>query len=324
VNKGLGWLMLLSYGATGALIVHRAQHRGFAFLLKTLIASGVAIALMEIGFTALARMGLGMASGFVEPRISGLSQNPNAFAFMLILVLAAAIALQVRSAMHIGMMTVALVGIWFTASRAGIITVPVVVAAALMMGVALRPLLIAVLGAAAVIVGITVMPTLVQFGLSSLAWSQSGFSDSILILLGRSESNAVIIQHIQTIQDGLAMFWKHPILGAGLGAYMDHQLRITGLPLVIHSTAVWLLAETGIVGFSVFFAAACRLFSDAVRQRGDPAALLLVLILCGLATMSLVHEMLYQRAFWLLLGAILAMPSAAASFANGKSAAAER
>jgi len=67
VNKGLGWLMLLCYGATGALIVHRAQHRGFNFLLKTLIASGVAIALMEIGFTALARMGLGMASGFVEP-----------------------------------------------------------------------------------------------------------------------------------------------------------------------------------------------------------------------------------------------------------------
>jgi len=87
---------------------------------------------------------------------------------------------------------------------------------------------------------------------------------------------------------------------------------------------VWLLAETGIVGFSVFFAAACRLFFDAVRQRGDPVALLLVLILCGLATMSLVHEMLYQRAFWLLLGAILAMPAVAAPFANGRSAAAER
>jgi len=243
---------------------------------------------------------------------------------MLILVLAAAIVLQVGSAMRIGLMIVALIGIWFTASRAGIMTVPVVVAAALIMGVALRPLLIAVLGAAAVIVGITAIPTLMQLGQSPLAWSQSDFSDSILMLLGRSESNAVIAQHIQTIQDGLAMFWEHPILGTGLGAYMDHQLRITGQPLVIHSTAVWLLAETGIVGFSVFFAAACRLFSDAVRQRGDPVALLLVLILCGLATMSLVHEMLYQRAFWLLLGAILAMPAAAVPFANSRGTAVER
>jgi lysylphosphatidylglycerol synthetase-like protein (DUF2156 family) len=86
------------------------------------------------------------------------------------------------------------------------------------------------------------------------------------------------------------------------------QLRTTGLPLVIHSTLVWLLAETGLAGTAVFLGAAWHLFSDALRHRGDPAAALLLLILCALAVMSLAHEMLYQRAFWLLPGAVLAMP----------------
>jgi len=82
-----------------------------------------------------------------------------------------------------------------------------------------------------------------------------------------------------------------------------------GVPLMIHSTLVWLLAETGIAGTAVFLGAAWHLFSDALRRRGDPAAVLLLLALCALAVMSLAHEMLYQRAFWLLLGAVLAMPA---------------
>jgi hypothetical protein len=72
---------------------------------------------------------------------------------------------------------------------------------------------------------------------------------------------------------------------------------------------VWLLAETGPVGLAVFVAAAWRLFADAVRRRGDPAATLLILMFCAFAAMSAAHEMLYQRAFWLLLGAVLAMPA---------------
>ena len=41
------------------------------------------------------------------------------------------------------------------------------------------------------------------------------------------------------------------------------------------------------VGFAVFFAAVCRLFSFAVRRRGEPQARLLILMLCGLERFSL-------------------------------------
>jgi hypothetical protein len=82
--------------------------------------------------------------------------------------------------------------------------------------------------------------------------------------------------------------------------------------LVIHSTPMWLLAETGVIGFAVFGIAALRLFFDSIRHRGDRTALLLMLVLGAIGTMAMAHEMLYQRAFWLLLGAILAMPASAA------------
>jgi hypothetical protein len=70
----------------------------------------------------------------------------------------------------------------------------------------------------------------------------------------------------------------HPVFGAGLGAFRNQMiLTLDGLPLVIHSTAVWLLAELGIVGFLIF------------AESFTPG------------------DMLYQRTFWLLIGAALAV-----------------
>jgi hypothetical protein len=310
INKGLGWLVLLCYGTTGALITRRAHERGLEFLLKTFVASGAAIAVIDIACAVPARMGMVLPPGFVDPRLSGLSQNPNAFAFMLVLVLAGVLALRMRFAAGAALMAVALVGVWFTGSRAGFVAVPVVFAAALMLGAAWRPMLAATLAAAAFIVGAAMLQWLLGLaGVVSLDPEQAGgiWAGSIVAVLGRTD--AVTIQHLQTIQDGFAIFLAHPILGAGLGAYVDEQVRTTGLPLVIHSTAVWLLAETGPVGLAVFVAAAWRLFADAVRRRGDPAATLLILMFCAFAAMSAAHEMLYQRSLWLLLGAVLAMPA---------------
>jgi O-antigen ligase len=302
VNKGLGWLILLCYGATGALIVFRAQLGGFELLLRTFAATGASIACIDVGSTVLSQMGISVFSGFAEYRIFGFSQNPNAFAFMLLLVLAAAIVLQARPAVRIGLMIVALLGIWFAGSRAGFIAAPIVLGAALIMGVALRPLLIAVGATVAFIAGV-----------AGLSWllpllGQVSEAGRVFVLI-RQDDSVATYQHLQTIEQGLAMFMAHPVFGAGLGAYMNGQILTMGTPLVIHSSAVWLLAETGIIGFSVFLAAAYSLCTVAIRRRGEPAALLLLLMLCALAIMSFAHELMYQRAFWILLGAVLAVPA---------------
>ena len=300
VNKGLGWFMLLCYAATGALIVRRAQGAGFERLLQTFAASGVAIAALDIGLVVLDRLGVDLfAAGLVEPRIAGLSQNPNAFALMLALVLAALIVLRSGGVTGIAMLATALVGIWLAGSRAGFIAVPFVLAAAVLAGAAPRPILKSVAAACLFILGLA--------ALQSALRAMTGISTAGVINVFE-RPDVVTAQHIQTIYDGFAMFMAQPWFGAGLGAYIHSQTTTVGTPLVIHSTAVWLLAETGLVGFSVFAAAALRLLTEAIRGRAEPAALMLLLTLCAFGVTSMAHEMLYQRAIWLLVGAVLAAP----------------
>jgi hypothetical protein len=316
-NKGLGWLILLCYGATGALIVRRAQLRGFDYLLKTFAASGAVIALIDVCLTFAKWFGATEAGALVEARVSGLAQNPNAFAFLLVLGLAAAIVMRTRLSAQTALMTAMLLGIWFTGSRAALLAVPVVFAVAIAAGGARRPIWIAIFSAVSIVVATWALAQLSVVGLpgsTSMPGNAAGIGMAMSdrIAPAFNPSDAVVAQHLQTVIDGLAMFRAHPIFGAGLGAYMEEQLRATGVPLVIHSTPIWLLAETGILGFAVFLGAALRIFFNAIRRRGEPAALLMILILTAMAVMSSAHDMLYARAFWLLLGTALAMPIAAA------------
>jgi O-antigen ligase len=84
-------------------------------------------------------------------------------------------------------------------------------------------------------------------------------------------------------------------------------LAASGIPLVIHSTYLWLLAELGVLGFMVFVApAAFVLWAEIRRTARDEASVVLILCLVGFAAMSIPADMMYQRTFWLVCGAALA------------------
>jgi O-antigen ligase len=134
----------------------------------------------------------------------------------------------------------------------------------------------------------------------------SSSPQSILVFLGRDTTGSTH-EHLATIEQGLALFLSNPLFGAGLGAFIGDQVRTTGTPLIIHSTPVWLLAETGIAGFAVFMATAGRIVVTEWPRRALRPARFLILILGILALMSELHELLYQRGFWLLLGGTLAV-----------------
>ena len=285
-NRLIGWMMLLCYGATGALIVRRAGEDGFEVLLLSFTAAGAAIAAFDIGMTGLIKAGLSSLSAMVEYPISGFSQNRNAFTFVLLMALTAALALQGRLRWRITLIAIVLAGILIAGSRAGLLAVPVVVGLALVSGVRLRPVLAALIGAAAIVLGLWTLGSAPREALLD------DFSDS---------------QHLLTVQQGIAMFLAHPLFGAGLGAYMVSQLETTGVPLIIHSSGVWLLAETGLAGFAVFALAGWQIIAAAYRRRFETAGLVVLLALVGFAVMAQAHDLLYQRALWLLLGAALAL-----------------
>jgi hypothetical protein len=167
----------------------------------------------------------------------------------------------------------------------------------------LRVLLQAALTAGVFLLVIAGLPLLKGAG----AISQPG-GQFPLGLVGFSPETS-LAQRWDTIVGGFALFMNNPIFGAGLGAYMEAQVK-AGEPLSIHSTPVWLLAETGIVGFAALALPVIRLWYREVITLREEVGAFLVLSILGFAVASSVHELLYQRAFWLLLGAAAAcLPS---------------
>jgi hypothetical protein len=302
-NRLIGWPLLLCYGATGALIVQRADEAGLDLLLRCFAAAGAAIAALEVGLIVLAEFGGHRHSLFGE-RIAGFSQNANAFAFILLLALAAALALRNAGPVRTALMAAIFTGLWYAGSRAGFIATPLIVFAAIYAGMSPRPIAVAALSAAVIPAGLLLFP---HSGLSFGGFGMFGnFGDAIALLIQPQTSSDK--EHITTVVDGLHMFQAHPLFGAGLGAYMKAQIQATGVPLVIHSTPVWLLAETGLAGFAVFVFSGWKIFAHAFRNRGTTAGILIVLTILGFSVMSEAHELLYQRALWLLLGAALVLP----------------
>ena len=96
-------------------------------------------------------------------------------------------------------------------------------------------------------------------------------------------------KRIASLQGALKIFSDHPIFGGGLGLFVAERLRQFGKTLVIHSTPLWLLAETGVVGLFVVATLFARVLISEFRRvvRGDSIALLIVLILMVLGIISL-------------------------------------
>jgi hypothetical protein len=111
-----------------------------------------------------------------------------------------------------------------------------------------------------------------------------------------------------SIAGGFLLFLSNPVFGAGLGVFVHDYAARTGDFLPIHSTSAWLLAEYGIIGFAIIFggAAYAAFMSFKGALSGNRADRFVFLALSVFGTMSLVHEMLYQRTLWLLLGVALA------------------
>jgi O-antigen ligase len=299
-NKSLGWLVLLAYVGTGALMVYTAGYVGLRQLLFTFVAAAAAIVILHLVLVTIRQAGVHLPPTLLGYNMEGFAENRNAFAFQLVMVMAAAFALvAARENVCTIILALALTGLWYAGSRAGWLTLPFLFVAALYLrAISARRIAFAIGLAIAIIGVITVVPFLTS-GAGS-AWKEMA---KTLTLYDESSTS----ERIKSLQGGLSLFLRYPIFGAGLGAYMESVLREDGTPLVIHSTPLWLLAETGIVGFLIFATPILRIFwSETRKPSHDLASKLLVLIIVAFAVMSSVHEMLYQRSFWLLLGAALA------------------
>jgi O-antigen ligase len=118
------------------------------------------------------------------------------------------------------------------------------------------------------------------------------------------------------IHDALQAFSRHPLLGGGIGSFRLGEGEIA------HNTAMWFLADFGIVGLAVLLGFIGWFFVKGwFAYRFAPAKekpLLLALLLAHTAMFGLAMgiEAFYQRHWWLVLGLIASSYSIALSRVN--------
>ena len=128
----------------------------------------------------------------------------------------------------------------------------------------------------------------------------------------RGDSNRLnILHHV------IAMIKEKPLLGSGLGSVLITQVQEKGSFIdLMDCTALWLWAETGLIGLLFFLTFYILCFSAIWKKSRNKEAseftqafckaAILMLITFGL--MSVFHELLYTRFLWVFMGIALTLP----------------
>jgi hypothetical protein len=296
VNRFFGWFVLLAFAATGALIVTAGGRDAFKIMLLTYVGAAAAVALLEIILVLVSAIGVSLPPALINPKsIEAFSQNHNFFAFQLLMAMVAALVLVRGNNLRIFLFTVMLTAFWYAGSRSGWISIACVLAASIYLrATTIREITLSIVCAGCVSMILAILQT------------SYGTHFTIQLVPGGASTQERMI----TIIGGWKLFIAHPIFGAGLGAFRnEHILASSGIPLVIHSTALWLLAEMGLVGFLIFSVPAVYiLVTEWLHARHEAGSAVIALCFVAFAMMSGPADMFYQRTFWLLFGAALALP----------------
>ncbi len=316
VNRLAGVLVLIGYAAIPALVVMHAGERGRTLLCETFVAAAVVICAVQLLAYAVHLYVRPLPLDFFgylfarSRELEGYAQNPNAFAFQLLMAFAVLVALPYTRLARAGARwwwlagaAVLLATQLLTRSRAGIVCTFGAVALVVLLRIvparvlsARRSLLAALaVGAGLLLLAIVSWDTIDRLLVTPFneAWRpQAGVSDAL---------------RWQSITLGLEAWRQHPLLGGGLGAFLLGR-ESAGLPaLVIHSVPVWFLAEMGLVGLAayVFFVGGLLAVGLWALRDDAPHARGLLVAVAVFVVMSLVHDLFFQRAFWFVAGLLL-------------------
>lgn len=312
-GKLAGWAMLVAYLATGLYVGARREARFFmTALTASVVVAGIAgLLLIRVMHP------LGLAPEDVQIyTLEGFVGNRNALAFLLLAALSVLLAQGwLADTVRARLVRDALIGAtgvlaFYAGSRSALPTMALMIAVALVLrAVDLRALARAVLCGAALFLAVEALHTL------AVLWmvGPSGLEDAPA--LGLSDVSGGSSDKWRTRANLLALeLWQgSPVLGAGLGSTMAIHAERYGVPLIVHNTVLWLLADTGLVGLAAFLGLAWALVRPLFPLRRGPAAdravrLAALLLVIGFVCMSMAHELLYQRVLWLVLGLAAAAP----------------
>lgn len=332
VNRLLGWVVLLGYISIGYLVVCYTGQHGLRRLAETVILTAFVIVVVQASARGFSTNGIDL--GFnLTGNFEGYSANRNSFAFQLVVssvLILAFSKLRTKSGSYPGGVETSvlaapnavmktfrwlarslyrhryslihgtiLLGIYFTGSRTGLITVAVVLVVALVLRIIdWKSIIVGMVSGVAQLALLSItLPTLRAITPSS----GDGKELQIATHWTGEESQSV---RLETILRGLEMWWESPFLGSGLGTFIENSPKWFSGPIVIHSTPVWILSEFGLFGLItvlfVFWILIRHWLNRGITNARDRSVFLLLIVF---SVFSLPHEIFYQRIFWLVLGA---------------------
>lgn len=307
-NKLIGFIWLIGYFFAGYALFRQSFHGNIGIFIRALLICGWVVAV----YSAVSCFSY--AIGFSWPaepmtRAIGLSENPNAYGCFVAVIFVIEAAFSAKEMVfsrrwHLFGMVLLAVALLLSGSRSA--WLGAVGGVALLMwlkSVNLRQL--------AVVLALTTLCLSPLYISLPRNISDKGVSHRIVYLQEEQvfRQNSSVNHRLLLTHQALDLWSSTPVLGAGLGAFFAQQkLTNPDQPATIHTSALWLLAETGIIGLAFFccFFLYCARALWRVRDYSDPqsavlvTAVLAVLVVAAIASIG--TELLYQRHLWFLLG----------------------
>lgn len=314
-NRIFGWVILLAYLLSGSVLRVTYGSASVEAFLAIYLAVGAGVAAVSVSALMLVNFGVSNWLPYNDAQLRGLVDNPNAFGVLAVLALAAVWLAPLGRAEPLrgGLAALWSVAVFMSFSRAAWIACVVVV-------IGLFCLKRLPWRRALLWMALPVALAIALVWLGSFASTMAPKFEGAAAPPGQTSSlhEPGVPARLRLAGAALELWRGAPVLGAGLGAHWRREQAVNPAhPLLQHSTLLWLLAETGVVGLAVFaaFAGYALLLWLRARRRAAPADCVMeevaVVFVCAFAVMSLFHDILYQRILWIALGLALAAPPAA-------------
>jgi O-antigen ligase len=315
-NKGIGWLVLMSYFALGAWMSTNFGEMALRQFMKSFLLFFIVTIPFFLVPLILRDNGIDVISIGVYRDLAGLMANRNTYGFLLVTCLLFGtlssfaqkpiISLRWTKILW-GMFPIALA---YNGSRTSLVVSVIVFAY----------LLLAQWKNVVKFFGPLAIGTLVLFVFINPSNLSNQFETMDKVF--ESSEEKIDDRHdkfrLLITRDAFELWQKYPVFGAGLGSFRNYQEEKRGESIdLIHNTALWLLAEMGMVGLSLFiiFYIVClrALWKNGSIKKdlcSNFSMTTLVFLLLCFAPMSLMHEFFYTRHMWMIMGFAIAVPAA--------------
>ncbi len=292
VNKYLGFIFLAVTFCILYFVLRDDIKRVYTAMKILLVSSFIFNILSVLSYTLNFWFGVASSFLFYNNRIAGLLFNPNAYGCYLLVVFMVQLSLLIKEGSILPKafmwpnLILCFVAIVLTFSRTTWI--------GLFVGIVILSLFY----------GPRLLTKIVPVALAGLS--------SIFILLGFGFINDFVFFSIrstsislrmQIIRYGAAYFLSYPIFGIGLGSFLEFSGQFLVEGRTIPNTYLWVLVETGIIGFMALMAFLFKItknFLAAINNFGKEKPLVIGIFASFAAILAFMMgvEGFYQRPFW--------------------------